>query len=495
MKPTIFLAFVIAAALFTACDNFEDPGLPEINDCTFTVSNEEGVPLSGVWLYIYFNDREPGFVVDSTFTSVLGQGSFTSLEPRKYILKAFDASGQELGSTEFTVGKANDLNVIDWSIDVYVENYDFTVSLTDNRSNPIVGRRVALYTTDVTPVLIKEGETDTEGNVVFFNTVVGTYNVFVYDEDNSSVFKQSVSSVGSEEPNFEAFVLRKIFHNASIVITGFLQDPRGSDSPKAGAVSGDGYIHPGPYEYVQLMALEDIDFTQKSFSVVFTNSGTPTEYGWADGVYDTASKKVYQMNLETGSVKKGQYFYVGGSSRMICSYYQLIGSPQLDEGIFWGFDYYNEPGGNNNGAAKLGSGLLGNGTGKTQSTVTKSSPDGIAVFEGTNVNESSVPVDAIFFGTTVTYQAYQVPENDIYTRVNPDTDEPQTKFGEGTNTFLFPVGAQDVGVFIKLGGQVTPEEWLVPRSGTPFVFNMLDLPAASVADIENSTDCTVFMDK
>ena len=49
------------------------------------------------------------------------------------------------------------------------------------------------------------------------------------------------------------------------------------------------------------------------------------EYGWADGVYNATSKKVYQMNLETGSVSKGQYFYVGGYARMICSYYQLIG--------------------------------------------------------------------------------------------------------------------------------------------------------------------------
>jgi hypothetical protein len=243
------------------------------------------------------------------------------------------------------------------------------------------------------------------------------------------------------------------------------------------------------------MALKDIDFTEESYSVVFTNSGTPTAYGWADGVYTTTSKNVYQMNLTTGSVKKGQYFYVGGSSRMICSYYQLSGSPQLDAGKFWGVDYAAEPGGNNNGAAKAGSGLLGNGSGTSQSSVVKGSPDGIAVFKGTQVDENTVPADAIFYGTTVTYEAYQIPDNDIYNRSNPDTGEPQALFGEGANTFLFPVAAQDVGVFIKLGGQVTPTEWLVPRSGTPFVFNMKDLPGASVADIESAADCTVFIGK
>jgi len=493
MKQTCFFILFIAAVFLTACDDFEDPAYPEINDCSFSVMNNENVPLSGIWLKVYYTDRKPDFVVDSVYTSVLGKGKITSLAPRNYILKAFDGVGEELGTKEITIQKDSSLNAFEWSLDVYVENYDFTVTLADNRQNPVVGRKVALYTTDTNPVLIKEGQSDAQGRVVFAKTVVGTYNVYVYDEENSSVFKQVVSNVGSESANAETFMIRRIFHNTHIVITGFLNDPKGSDSPAAGAVSGDGFVHPGQYEYAQLLALKDIDFTVDPYSVVFTNSGTPTVYGWADGVYDAASKKVYQINLTTGSVKKGQYFYVGGSSRMICSYYKLLGSQQLGPDKFWGIDYLITPGGNNNGAAKGTAGLMGNGSGTSQLSVTKSSPDGIAVFKGTQVDENTIPADAIFFGTQVTYQAYQVPENDIYSRTG--TNGAQTMFGQGTNTFLFPVAAQDIGVFIKLGGEVTPTEWLIPRSGTPFVFNLKDLPNASVADIENAADCTVFTDK
>lgn len=495
MKKYIVYTLFIAAILFTACDSFDDPAIPEINDCSFSLSNLDGIPLSSVWVKVYYTDQKPDFVIDSTFTSVLGKASIKSLEPREYTIKAFKTSGEELGTTEITIGKDNDQNIVEWSIDVYVENYTFTVTLADNKQKPVVGRKVELLTSDANPVLIKEGVSDSQGKVVFSKTVAGTYNVYVYDDNNIAIFAQSVSSVGAGQNNSQAFVIQRIYHNAEIVITGFLNDPRGSDSPVTGAISGDGFVHPGQYEYVQLMALKDINFSDNNYSVVFTNTTTPTEYGWADGIYDAASKKVYQMNLTTGSVKKGQYFYVGSHARMICSYYKLIGSPQLDPSVFWGVDYAAVPGGNNNGAAKAGSGLLGNGSGKTQASVTKSAPDGIAIFRGVNVTENSIPMDAIFFGTQTAFQAYQIPDNDVYSRTNSDTDEPQPKFGEGTNTYLFPVGAQDVGEFIKLGGKVTPTEWLLPRSGVAFTFNMLDLPGASVADIENSTDCTIFIDK
>lgn len=495
MKQKIVFLLLLTAVLFTACDSFNDPAIPSINDCSFTVSNKEGIPLSNVWIKTYYTDKKPNFVVDSTCTSVLGKASIKSLEPRTYTLKAFNYNGVELGTSEMTVGKDNSQNIVNWTLDVFVENYAFTVTLIDNKQKPVVGRRVALLTSDVNPVLIKESLSNAEGKVVFANTVVGTYNVYVYDDNNSAIYTQTLSTIGAGKANKENFILRKIYHNADIVITGFMHDPKGSDSPLTNAVSGDGFVHPGQYEYVQLMALKDIDFTKTPYSVIFTNTGTPSQYGWADGIYNPTSKNVYQINLETGSVKKGQYFYAGGSSRMICSYYKLLGSPQLDKSIFWGVDYCAVPGGNNNGAAKAGSGLLGNGTGTSQATVTKANPDGIAVFKGINVTEKTVPMDAIFFGTKVTFTAYLIPDNDVYNKQNPTTDEAQGLFGQGTNTYLFPVGATDVGTFIKLGGKVTPTEWLLPRTGAVIVFNLMSLPGASVADIENTTDCTVFVDK
>ncbi|SHE64439.1 hypothetical protein SAMN05444274_1022 [Mariniphaga anaerophila] len=496
MKKIFALLMLTTVLLYYGCDNFEDPAIPEINNCSLSLTNTEGIPLSNVWVKVYYSDIKPDFVVDSTFTSVLGKASLQSLEPREYTFKAFRTNGEELGITNIVVTNEDASNNVEWSLDVSIANYTFTIVVVDNKGNPISGRKVELLTRDGDNLItLKEGLSNTEGKVEFAKTVAGTYLVYVYDDDNLSVFDQAESTVGAAEKNTETFLVQKIFHSSDIVITGFVHDPRGSDSPKAGAVSGDGLVHPGQYEYVQLMALKDISFAENNYSIIFTNTTTPTEYGWAAGLYDETSKKVYQINLTTGSVKKGQYFYVGGSARAICSYYQLTLSPQLSADVFWGIDYAAQAGGNGNGAMKNGSGLMGNGTGKSQSSVTKSAPDGIAVFKGTNVDENTVPMDAVFYGTSVTYQAYQMPNNDIYSRTNSDTGEEQALFGEGSNTYLFPVGAQDLGTFIKLGGKVTPNEWLTPRSGAVFLFNMKDYPGASVADIENSADCTVFVDK
>ena len=494
MKQTFSFIFLFAVMLFTACDNFEDPAFPEINDCSLTLTNNDGIPLSNVWVKAYYTDQKPGFVVDSMYTSVLGKGSIKSLQPRDYIFKAFKATGEEIGSTEITIAKDNAQNLLEWSIDIFVENYTFAVTLTDNKQKPIVGRKVELLTVGANPVLINEGLSSAQGKIAFAKTVSGTYNVYVYDDANQAVFTQSVVTVGTGQSNAASFIIRKIYHAADFVITGFVHDPRGSDSPITGAVSGDGLTHPGQYEYVQLLALKDINFAENKYSVVFTNTSSPSVYGWADGIYNASSKSVYQINLETGSVKKGQYFYVGGNSRLICSYYKLVLSPQLAPTVFWGIDYAAVPGGNGNGAAKTGSGLMANGSGSSQSSVKKAFPDGIGVFRGVNVTENSVPMDAVFYGVTLAATPYQIPDNDVYSRTG-DNDEPQPNFGEGTNTYLFPVGAQDKGTFIKLGGQVTPTEWLLPRTGTVFIFNMLDTPGASVADIEGSTDCTIFVDK
>lgn len=495
MKRMIYVILFSLALIYVACEDFEEPKIPKINDCNLTLKNNEGIPLSNVWVKLYYTDIKPDFVVDSTQTTVLGRGSFQSLEPRAYLLKVFNLNGEELGSATIVIEDSISVNEIELVLDVNVENYEFSISVFDNRSNPIEGRKVTLYTNDINPDLVAEGLTDTSGSVVFENTVVGTYLIYIYDGDNSLIVEKRESTVGAGNSNEEIFIIRKIFHDTKIVITGIMHDPKGYDSKDAGFTTADGYVTDGEYEYVQLLALADIDFTEEPYAVVFTNTKSPTEYGWADGVYNTSSKKVYQMNLESGSVEKGEYFYVGGSSRRIASYYLLVGSQKLDADKFWGINYYNEAGGSNNGAAKNGSGLLGNGTGKTESTVVKAAPDGIAVFKGTSVDENTVPADAIFYGTEVTYEAYQLPNNDVYSREDEESGEAQTLFGQGTNTFLFPVGVQDQGDFIKLGGKVTPTEWLVPRSGTRFTFNLSDWPRASVSDIENAEDCTVFVDE
>lgn len=491
-----FLFVILIAIVFNiTCDSYKDPALPEIFNYSLTLTNNEGIALSNTIVKTYYTKHKPDFVVDSFFTSVQGQGNFISLAPRDYILKAFNTSGTELGTTTITVFKDNKQNIKEWVLDVYVENYTLTVLIIDNKDNPVKGRKVGLYTNETTPVLLKEDVSDETGKVHFLSTVVGDYIIKLFDDEGTAVFAQTEKSVGANLTNSETFVIERIIHYSDIVITGYMNDPKGSDSPAVGAVSGGGFEHPGQYEYVQLMALKDINFSEDPYSVVFTNTGSPDEYGWAIGRYDSTSKKVYQINLENGSVSMGQYFYVGGLSRMIASYYQDYGSKQLSTDVFWGVDYYTNAGGNGNGAAKEGSGLLGNGSGKTQESVVKTDPNAIAVFKGINIDENTVPQDAIFFGTEPTYKAFQIPNNDVYSRVNPNTSEEQPLFNLGTNTYLFPVGAQDQGMFIKLGGKVTPEEWIIPRSGTPITFNLNDNPTASEAEIEKGENCTVFIDK
>ncbi|HZH36620.1 MAG TPA: DUF5689 domain-containing protein, partial [Flavisolibacter sp.] len=89
---------------------------------------------------------------------------------------------------------------------------------------------------------------------------------------------------------------------ASIIITGYLVDPPGTDAN---------------YEYIQLMATKNIDFAVTPFSVVTTNNaganiptGFPAE-GWATG-----SQRTYKFNLNSGTVQKGQYFYVGANKNI-----------------------------------------------------------------------------------------------------------------------------------------------------------------------------------
>ena len=151
MKQTIVFLLLFTAVLFTACDSFKDPAIPAINDCSFTVTNKDGIPLPNVWIKTYYTDKKTNFVVDSTCTSVLGKGMIKSLEPRTYTLKALNASGVELGTSEITVGKDNAQNVVNWTLDVFVENYTFTVTLIDNKQKPVVGRKVALLTSDDQP--------------------------------------------------------------------------------------------------------------------------------------------------------------------------------------------------------------------------------------------------------------------------------------------------------------------------------------------------------
>ena len=236
---------------------------------------------------------------------------------------------------------------------------------------------------------------------------------------------------------FIAFALILILQsnksNSQIVISGYMANPSGNDSA---------------FEYVQLVATQNINFATTPYSVVVCNNGTALSKGWATGAAIT-----YGYNLSSGSVVTGQTFYVGGSSKRING----TGSTDISSTATWIRTINNNTTG---GDSLLGNvnplGVFGNGG---------TSADGIAVFTGfTNaIDSAKVPVDAIFYGTAVggakpTTGGYMLPNNDRYLTA-------QGTFGNGTNTYMF-TDVSTSGLFIQMTGtwNTFTNTWSVNRT-------------------------------
>ena len=248
-----------------------------------------------------------------------------------------------------------------------------------------------------------------------------------------------------------------------VVITGFVSDAKGTD---------------GNYEYFQFRATRDIDFTATPMAVVTcTNAGAAAPYagaapasGWATG-----GGRTYKFNLTAGSVKKGEFFYVGGSNKK-------INGPNTTDisSLNWirTIAYTTNDG---DGFGSLSSGLLPN----------SGNAGGIAIFEGINITETSVPVDAVFFGgtsKTTIYNAtdnvgYRIADGDHYTSVDPSSLAEQPFFYQGTNTYVIPhQSPADQGVFLKLGGvyNAATKVWDTPRGYTFYVMTA----TSAISEIE-----------
>lgn len=166
---------------------------------------------------------------------------------------------------------------------------------------------------------------------------------------------------------------------AQILISEFLTNPSGGDSP---------------FEWVELIATDNINFAATPFSVVFSDNGA-TRFGTNGWL--TGSGVTYGFDLISGSVNRGDVFYVGGSSMAPVSNRLRT----IDTGT--------QPG--DGGLGIAANGVLGNGGGVA---------DGIAVFNQNiaNLTPSLNPIDAIFFGQSPTgnvfLTAYTLPNNDLY---------------------------------------------------------------------------------
>ena len=166
--------------------------------------------------------------------------------------------------------------------------------------------------------------------------------------------------------------------NPGLVISEAFVNPSGTDSCK---------------EFVELVATTAINFSSTPYTVIVANNGTATVRGWKEGKAIT-----YAFEINSGSVKSGDIVYVGGSCMKINGLkIKTINNMTTagDGGI-----------GNINST-----GVFGNGG---------TSADGIAVFAKSisNIDSTTVPVDAIFygtaFGTAINAAGYQLPANDLY---------------------------------------------------------------------------------
>lgn len=214
--------------------------------------------------------------------------------------------------------------------------------------------------------------------------------------------------------------LAKEFRSA-IVITGMLADAKGSDTNN---------------EYIQFMALEEIDFAQTPYCVIACRNNKVNAKGWVQGSYVT-----YKFNLTSGRAAKGTFFYVGGVNK------RLNGNSSADiSGANWicSVDYNTQARGPTASATRPPDSFT-----TTTATAIKISPTASLFSRVRRSTKKSVPCDAVFYGATITTDVYnpagygyRIPDNDLYSTKNLLSGVGQPFFGQGTNTFLFPDGRQ-----------------------------------------------------
>ena len=230
--------------------------------------------------------------------------------------------------------------------------------------------------------------------------VAGTYNVTITDANgcttsNSATITQpdaitlaanSITNAacygltGSIDISSSADVASNSATDPGLLISEFMADPTGTDNSN---------------EWVELIATRTIDFTVTPFSVVFVNNGTATTNGWKAGAGIT-----YGFNINSGSVQKGDVVYVGGTLMgPTGTKLRVIGTGTAAGDAF---------------GSLANSGVLGNGT---------TSADAVGVFNvaASSITNTTVPVDAIFYGTALGNAivssgtaGYVLPVNDKY---------------------------------------------------------------------------------
>ncbi len=255
-----------------------------------------------------------------------------------------------------------------------------------------------------------------------------------------------------------------------LLITGFQSDPKGGD---------------GGYEYVQMLATKDIDFTATPYSIIFNNnagtasSATPLDAGWATG-----GQRTIKCNITSGSVQESQFFYFGFQGKKING---SAGPYSFPATANWYQKTYSTTGNN------LGDGGLVRPSvfGTSGPWANSGNACGVAIFKGTTVTEQSVPEDVLFVaagGALTIYDqtktpilGYRICNNDWYSmfsiNIDPVTYKPVVTpylyYRSAGNAASmpypvndkYPTAATDAGLFNMMGGvyNISLGRWTTAR--------------------------------
>lgn len=283
--------------------------------------------------------------------------TITITEPNPLVLQSDPSdptcTGSDNGSIDLSISGGVDPYVIQWSNGMMTEDLTnilagtYTVTVTDNNQCQMSLIQILMDPPAFTVSV------DGIANIACHGGADGAINISASND----------TEVAPSDPG--------------LIISEFSANPPGTDSP---------------FEWVELIATRNIDFSVTPYTVVFANNGTANVNGWIAGGTTT-----YAFEITSGSVAQGQVAYVGGSSMTpVGAKLRVINT--------------STTGGDGFGNANS-TGVLGNG----------GTCDGIAVFAlpRVSVTNSTTPVDAIMFGTfqpvvSAGTAGYKLPVNDNY---------------------------------------------------------------------------------
>lgn len=242
---------------------------------------------------------------------------------------------------------------------------------------------------------------------------------------------------------------------ASIVVSGWLTNVNGDDSP---------------YEYAQFVATQNIDFAATPYTIVWNDVGVAGSTGtasfsdgWAGG-----SLLSYAFQLNSGTVSRGEVFYIGGSAQLLAG----SGSASFASQRWLRTINTTLSGGDGLGSADP-TGVFGNGG---------LNADGIAVFSGlaSAITPTTVPLDSVFFGNAV---GTALPANGGFKAANNDHYTSTGVFGDAGNSFLFGDLAQNE--FERLSGTYnwSTQQWETARTGSVVALNSGSTVSAIASNI------------